>query len=141
MCLGKGCLVSFEQSLAFWLPLCVHLASAASPCEPLASRARPSMRAAQTAIATPSQEVLLAGSIGSFRRHSGHHDPPQASSGPTRVKGKQASRLATKPAAWRRHTGDIMSTNTLTASFYTRGSPSQMLLQPSGPSPNSLCAG
>ena len=86
------------------------------------------MRAAQTAVAAPSQEVFITGSMGSFRRRSRHHSPPQANSRPTRVEGKQASQLVAKSAAWRRRTGDIASTNTLNASFYMRGSPSQNAL-------------
>ena len=55
VCSGKGCLVSFEQFLAFGY----HFASAASPREPLASRVRPSLRAAQTAAVASSQEGVL----------------------------------------------------------------------------------
>ena len=86
------------------------------------------MRATQTAVAAPSPKVFIAGFMGSFRRRSRHHSPPQADSRPTRVEGKQASQLVAKSAAWRRRTGDIASTNTLNTSFYMRGSPSQNAL-------------
>ena len=104
------------------------LASAASPREPLASRARPSTSTIRTAVAAPSPEVLIAGSMGSPRRHLrryGSHRPAQDSSG---SKGKHVSRPIAGPVARQKLACGDMLRRIPIANLYMRGSPSQNAL-------------